>query len=46
MLVFEDWSEFAPNILYESILVHFDGIGSTEKLVALLQTPGRGSQLA
>lgn len=46
MLVCKEWTELATEFLYESILVDLYGIPSTESLVAVLQTPGRGSQLA
>lgn len=46
MLVCKAWTELAIEFLYESILVDMFGIGSAEKFVAVLRTPGRGSQFA
>lgn len=46
MLVCKDWTELATEFLYESILVDLYGIPGIERFVDLLQTPGRGSQLA
>lgn len=46
MLVCKDWTELSTEFLYESILVDLYGLTGIERLVDILQTPGRGSQLA